>query len=284
MAKRNRITAELSQTIAESAPLVKTVPRQVVVDGSETHLDIEVFNLNHNPFQPRIEISSNELSELVQSIEKNGLLQPILVTPDQKGKYTVLAGHRRLEAFKILGKEKIPCVVKNNVSKREMAIVAVAENAVRVDLNPIEFAVSMKHLLDEGVVESQNKLAEYIGLSKGHVSKLMGVLKLPSEIVKMIKRDNYNIVYILSILNKVAPENMKAAYEEIKSLNREDAHSVLKAKYLNQSKETEFLSVFKTKYSRNKIKIDINTAGMNEIKLVKLNNAIKKIIVDFEGE
>lgn len=284
MAKRNRITAELSQTIAESAPLVKTVPRQVVVDGSETHLDIEVFNLNHNPFQPRIEISSNELSELVQSIEKNGLLQPILVTPDQEGKYTVLAGHRRLEAFKILGKEKIPCVVKNNVSKREMAIVAVAENAVRVDLNPIEFAVSMKHLLDEGVVESQNKLAEYIGLSKGHVSKLMGVLKLPSEIVKMIKRDNYNIVYILSILNKVAPENMKAAYEEIKSLNREDAHSVLKAKYLNQSKETEFLSVFKTKYSKNKIKIDINTAGMNEAKLIKLNNAIKKIIVDFEGE
>ena len=282
MAKRNRITAELSQTIAESAPLVKMVPKQITIDGSETHADLEISKLDHNPFQPRIEMDSNELSELVQSIEKNGLLQPILVTSNQNGKYTILAGHRRAEAFKILGKEKIPCMLKNDVSRQDMAVFAIAENAVRVDLNPIEFAISMQHLLDEGVVESQNKLAEHIGLSKGHVSKIMGILKLPSNIIKMVKEDNYNIVYILSILNKVAPDKIKSAYEEIKSLGRDDAESVLKIKYLSKDKDTAILPIFKAKQTKDKIKIDINIASMNEAKLVKLNDAIKKMIAEFE--
>lgn len=282
MAKRNRITAELSQTIAESAPLVKMVPKQITIDGSETHADIEISKLIHNPFQPRIEMDSNELSELVQSIEKNGLLQPILVTPNHNGKYTILAGHRRAEAFKILGKEKIPCMLKNDVSRQDMAVFAIAENAVRVDLNPIEFAISIRHLLDEGVVESQNKLAENIGLSKGHVSKLMSILKLPADIIKIIKEDNYNIVYILSILNKVAPEKIEEAYKEIKYLARDEAENVLKTKYLSKGKDTTVLPIFKAKQTKDKIKIDINIAGMNEAKILQLNEAIKKMIADFE--
>jgi len=282
MAKRNRITAELSQTIAESAPLVKMVPKQITIDGSETHADIEISKLIHNPFQPRIEMDSNELSELVQSIEKNGLLQPILVTSNHNGKYTILAGHRRAEAFKILGKEKIPCMLKNDVSRQDMAVFAIAENAVRVDLNPIEFAISMRHLLDEGVVESQNKLAENIGLSKGHVSKLMSILKLPADIIKIIKEDNYNIVYILSILNKVAPDKIEEAYKEIKSLARDEAENVLKTKYLSKGKDITVLPIFKAKQTKDKIKIDINIAGMHEAKILQLNEAIKKMIADFE--
>jgi ParB family chromosome partitioning protein len=173
-------------------------------------------------------------------------------------------------------------MLKNDVSRQDMAVFAIAENAVRVDLNPIEFAISMQHLLDEGVVESQNKLAEHIGLSKGHVSKIMGILKLPSNIIKMVKEDNYNIVYILSILNKVAPDKIKSAYEEIKSLGRDDAESVLKTKYLSKGKDTAALPIFKAKQTKDKIKIDINIAGMNEAKLVKLNDAIKKMIAEFE--
>lgn len=282
MAKRNRITAELSQTIAESAPLVKTVPKQINIDGSETHADIELSKLVQNPFQPRIEMDANELSELVQSIEKNGLLQPILVMPDESGKYIILAGHRRAEAFKILGKEKIPSVLKNNVSRQDMAVFAIAENAVRVDLNPLEFAISMRYLLEEGVVESQNKLAEHIGLSKGHVSKLMAILKLPDEMIKKIKSDNYNIVYILSILNKVNSDRIEEAYEEIKTLPRDDAETVLKTKYLSQGMETDVIPIFKSKKTKDKIKLDINISGMSEMKLAKLNEAIENLITEFE--
>ena len=282
MAKRNRITVELSQTIAESAPLVKTVPKQIILDGAETHREIELSKLIQNPFQPRIEMDANELSELVQSIEKNGLLQPILVTTDENGKYVILAGHRRAEAFKILGKDKIPSVLKNNVSKQDMAVIAMAENAVRVDLNPIEFAISMRYLLEEGVVESQNKLAEHIGLSKGHVSKLMAILKLPDEIIKKIKEDQYNIVYILSILNKVSPEKIEKAYEEIKLLGRDDAEAVIKRKYLSSEKVSTAIPIFKAKQTKDKIKLDINIAGMNELKVMKLNKAIGNLIAEFE--
>lgn len=282
MAKRNRITAELSQTIAESAPLVKTVPKQIMLDDAETHREIELSKLIQNPFQPRIEMDANELSELVQSIEKNGLLQPILVTTDENGKYVILAGHRRVEAFKILGKDKIPSVLKNNVSKQDMAVIAMAENIVRVDLNPIEFAISMRYLLEEGVVKSQNKLAEHIGLSKGHVSKLMAILKLPNQLIKKIKEDRYNIVYILSILNKVSPEKIEKAYEEIKHLGRDDAEAVIKTKYQNSEKVSAVMPIFKAKQTKDRIKLDINIAGMNEMKLEKLNKAIENLISEFE--
>lgn len=282
MAKRNRITAELSQTIAESAPLVKTVPKQVTIDGSEIHADIELSKLVQNPFQPRIEMDANELSELVQSIEKNGLIQPILVTADKNGKYVILAGHRRVEAFKILGKEKIPSVVKSNVTNQDMAVIAMAENAVRVDLNPIEFAISMRYLLEEGVVESQNKLAEHIGLSKGHVSKLMAILKLPDRLIKKIKEDRYNIVYILSILNKVSSENIERAYEEIKQLGRDDAEVIIKTKYLDSEKVSAVKPIFKSKQTKDRIKLDINIVGMNSVKVAKINEAIKKLIDEFE--
>ena len=281
MAKRNRITAALSQTIAESAPLVKIASKQVVIDGTETYADIEVAKLVQNPFQPRIEIEANELSELVQSIEKNGLLQPILVTQNKDATYTILAGHRRAEAFKVLGREKIPSMLKNSVSKQDMAVFAMAENAIRVDLNPIEFALSMQHLLTQGIAESQNKLAEHIGLSKGHVSKLMSILKLPSDIIERVKKDRYSIVSVLSMLNKVSPNKIQEAYEKIKTLSRDSAEEILKSKYLNSEKKEELLPIFSTKRTKDKIKLDINIASMDKDKIIKLNEAIKKLVADF---
>lgn len=282
MAKRNRITAALSQTIAESAPLVKIASKQVVMDGTETYADIEVAKLVQNPFQPRIEIEANELSELVQSIEKNGLLQPILVTQNKDATYTILAGHRRAEAFKVLGREKIPSMLKNSVSKQDMAVFAMAENAVRVDLNPIEFALSMQHLLNQGIAESQNKLAEHIGLSKGHVSKLMSILKLPPEIIERVKKDRYRIVSVLSMLNKVSQNQIQEAYEEIKTLSRDDAEEILKSKYLSSEKKLKLLPTFCIKRTKERIKLDINIVAMDKDKIIKLNDAIKNLISEFE--
>lgn len=98
----------------------------------------------------------------------------------------------------------------------------------------------------------------------------------------MVKEDNYNIVYILSILNKVAPDKIKSAYEEIKSLGRDDAESVLKIKYLSKDKDTATLPIFKAKQTKDKIKIDINITGMDEAKILQINEAIKKMISNFE--
>jgi len=252
------------------------------MDGTETYADIEVAKLVQNPFQPRIEIEANELSELVQSIEKNGLLQPILVTQNKDATYTILAGHRRAEAFKVLGREKIPSMLKSSVSKQDMAVFAMAENAVRVDLNPIEFALSMQHLLNQGIAESQNKLAEHIGLSKGHVSKLMSILKLPSDMIERVKKDRYSIVSVLSMLNKVSQNQIQEAYEEIKTLSRDDAEEILKSKYLSNEKNIKLLPIFGIKRTKERIKLDINIAVMDKDKIIKLNDAIKNLISEFE--
>ncbi len=204
--KRNRITPEMSKTIAESSPLIKKAFPKKVEEGKNL-VDIPLENLIQNPYQPRIDINLQSLNELITSIEQNGLLQPIVVTKEDKnGKHTIIAGHRRYEAFKIMGKDKITAVIVDNVEEKELAIYSLTENLMRENLHPLENAIAIKHILDQGIVESQNKLAEYVGFSKGYVSKLLNLLKLPTSMIKKIKEDNYKDINVLVLLNKIENE------------------------------------------------------------------------------
>lgn len=206
--KRNRITAAMSQTIAESSPLIKKT-KVLTTDSKEEGREVEILlsQLIYNPFQPRIEINMHSLYELISSIEQNGLMQPIVITDLQEnGFHTIVAGHRRFEAFKIMGKTKIPAIVLKDLQDKDLAILSLTENLMRENLHPIENAIAIKNILDNNIVESQNKLAEYVGFSKGYVSKLMSILKLPTSIIKIIKTDNYKDINILILINKLKDE------------------------------------------------------------------------------
>ena len=112
--KRNRITPEMSNTIAESSPLIKKT-KVVAGEDSQEHriLEINLKDLEANPHQPRININMQSLNELISSIEQNGLMQPIVATEmKENGMHTIVAGHRRYEALKIMGKPKIDAIVK----------------------------------------------------------------------------------------------------------------------------------------------------------------------------
>src|SRR3990167_3328877 len=109
--------------------------------------ELEVDLLQSNPLQPRGIISPESLTELVDSIREQGILEPIVVASTSAG-YHIIAGERRWRAAKLLGFKTIPVVIKQT-SPQQMLEMAIVENVQREDLNPIERAQAYKRLIDE---------------------------------------------------------------------------------------------------------------------------------------
>ena len=118
-----------------------------LVEDSDKVVDIPLEEIKKNPYQPRTVFNEEKLNELKESIEKNGLLQPIVVKKAVKG-YYIIAGERRFRAFELLGKKTIPAIIKE-MSDEEMMIFAVLENLQREDLSSLEEAESYKNLMDK---------------------------------------------------------------------------------------------------------------------------------------
>jgi ParB family chromosome partitioning protein len=124
--------------------------------------------------------SLDGLEELALSIEQKGLLQPIVVRP-VKGGFEVVAGHRRLEACKLLGWSKIACHVAE-LDDREAYEVSMVENIQHRTMDPIEEALAFKKYVETYGYGSVSDLAKRIGKSQEYVSKRIRLLDLPSEV------------------------------------------------------------------------------------------------------
>ena len=111
-----------------------------LVEDNDKVVEIPLEEIKKNPYQPRTVFNEEKLDELKDSIEKNGLLQPIVVKKAVKG-YYIIAGERRFRAYELLGKKTIPAIIKE-MSDEEMMIFAVLENLQREDLSSLEEAES----------------------------------------------------------------------------------------------------------------------------------------------
>jgi ParB family chromosome partitioning protein len=154
----------------------------------EELIDVSINNIIDNPFQPRLEMDASKLKELVESIDKNGLLQPVVVIKN-KDQYVLIAGHRRVEAFKLLKRKSITAILKNTINpdteeyNSKMSINSLIENIQRENLNPMEIALSFQNLLNNKIVKTKSELASLVGKSNAYVSKVLSLLKLNSEVI-----------------------------------------------------------------------------------------------------
>jgi ParB family chromosome partitioning protein len=151
--------------------------------GSE---EVDVNAIRPNPFQPRVDFREEEIRELVQSIESQGLLQPIIVRRKTRG-YEVISGERRLRALKELGWDRIPCIVKQKVSDREMLEMALVENLQREDLNDIELGSAYQRLLLECRL-THEQLSERLGKNRSTITNTLRLQKLPAAVREMIRK------------------------------------------------------------------------------------------------
>ena len=151
--------------------------------GELRELPVEV--IKPNPNQPRTKIDPESLSALASSIEANGVVQPLLVRPLPDGSYELIAGERRWRAAQAAGLAKVPAVVRDQ-ELAERLQVALIENMVREDLNPVDEARACAALVDE-LGLSKEDLARRVGRSRPAVSNLIRLLDLPDEALELLE-------------------------------------------------------------------------------------------------
>jgi len=153
-------------------------------DSSDLVREISIESISPNPFQPRTHFDDSALEELSQSIQKHGLLQPIIVIEKEDG-YMLLAGERRLRATKRAGHERIKAIVADIASEnlRELALI---ENIQREDLNPIELAKAYQELIEEYDI-TQEGLSEIIHKSRAQITNTMRLLSLSEQTKQYIQ-------------------------------------------------------------------------------------------------
>ncbi len=141
--------------------------------------ELEINQLQSNPLQPRGVITPDSLTDLVESIKEQGILEPLVVAETPAG-YQIIAGERRWRAARLAGFTKVPVVVKKT-TPQGMLEMAIVENVQREDLNPIERALAYKRLIDEFGLGT-NEVAKRVGKSAPTVSNTIRLLSLPDAI------------------------------------------------------------------------------------------------------
>ena len=152
--------------------------------AGELH-ELPVETIKPNPNQPRTKIDPESLAALAASIEANGVVQPLLVRPMPDGSYELIAGERRWRAAQTAGLAKVPAVVRDR-ELAERLQVALIENMVREDLNPVDEARACAALVDE-LGLSKEELARRVGRSRPAVSNLIRLLDLPDEALDLLE-------------------------------------------------------------------------------------------------
>jgi len=146
-------------------------------DGSSSEIrTLEIDQLVMGRYQPRQWIDEDYLAELEQSIRQFGVIEPLVVRPLADGGYEILAGHMRWRAAQQAGLSQAPVVVRD-VDDRTAAAIALVENLLRRDLNPIEEGRALRRLREEFAL-TQDQLSELIGISQPAISRTLGLLNL----------------------------------------------------------------------------------------------------------
>lgn len=155
-------------------------------DGGETpkvqigSLMLNPAIIDPNPHQPRTSFDETPLAELAASIREYGILQPLLVTKSDKGRYQLIAGERRLRAAKLAGLSEVP-VIERTLDEQQKLEFAIIENIQRENLNPVEAALSYRRLIDEFSL-SQEDAAKKVGKARSTVANALRLLGLSAEI------------------------------------------------------------------------------------------------------
>ena len=147
--------------------------------------ELPVETIKPNPSQPRTRIEPEALAGLASSIEANGVIQPLLVHPLADGSYELIAGERRWRAAREAGLAKVPAIVRDQ-ERAERLQIALIENMVREDLNPVDEARACAALVDE-LGLSREELARRVGRSRPAVSNLIRLLDLPDEALGLLE-------------------------------------------------------------------------------------------------
>ena len=192
-AEDNIVRDASGEPITIRAQAVMHYPGNLVVN-------LEIADIDKNPFQTRYVNDDDALEELANSIKANGVVQPIMVRPSEEDetRYVLILGERRLHASKKAGKTQIPAIVRR-VGAQQAAEMTIVENLQREDLSPLEQAEAFRVLSQEFNL-TQQQIAERVGLSRASVANYMRLLKLPITVMELLGQKSINFAQARELL------------------------------------------------------------------------------------
>lgn len=259
------------------------------VDG-EVFIKLPIDDIEPNPLQPRKSIREDELQELIKSIKLHGLIHPITVVKVSDKKQVLLAGQRRLMAYRYMGEKEIPAIIREdervkNLEKLEMLNdtniskllfeISVSENETREALSPLELAISIDEVLKKKIYNSINEVAQVLGKSKAYISKIHSTIKLAPPILEDIKNTRaVGHIEALYELQKIKDEKLQVdLYHKLKAgeinIDNIKAHSVIKK---NSRSPYDF------KVTKNRVQLAINTQNIKNEDREAMQNELQALI------
>lgn len=153
-------------------------------EARENRLEVNLYDIDTNPNQPRKTFDPEKLAELAASIKRHGIVQPILVKKNGS-RYTIVAGERRYRAARAAGLMTVP-VILTDVDEDTIMEISLVENIQRENLNPIEEAAAIKLLMQQHDL-TQEEVSERVGKSRPAIANALRLLTLAKSVQKLIK-------------------------------------------------------------------------------------------------
>lgn len=318
--ERQRVTIEVDEEAAREAPvstrLVRTmveleeepvkvsepIVREAIIEESrieevpvrETD-EVGIDRIAPNPDQPRTQFKKEEIEELAASIEKDGLLQPILVRQMADGTYQIIAGERRWQASKAAGLKKVPVRIKE-VDDDQALELALIENIQRSDLNPIEEAYGYRRLMERRSM-TQAEVAQAVSKGRSTVANALRLLDLPEEAQQLLFEEKITAGHARAILSVPTAEGRLSLTQKIidNGLNVREAENL--ARLMSGKKDSSasasrepmpavYKSVAKTLRETLKTNVRVKSSkGKNKIEIeFKDEEDLRRLFSELVGE
>lgn len=274
--KKKALGKGLEQLFSDSVIDFNNFEQNIVQESSKDVTEINVDDIRSNPYQPRKTFDIESLNELAKSIKEYGIVQPIIVKKSIKG-YELIAGERRTKAAKIAGLKTIPAIIKD-FNDQEMMEIALIENIQREDLNPIDEATSISNIIKlRGY--TQEEFANKFGKSRTYVTNILGLLKLPDDVKKMVEKKSISMSHA-RVLSKIDDE------EKVISLAKRVITDEISVHELEQITSSE--SEISQKRKANKAGFEAGFRLYENIVCDKLNTKVRisknKMEIYFDGK
>ena len=154
-------------------------------DGGSDVREIDIKKIIPDPDQHRKTFHEETINELAESIKIHGIIQPLIVRKEGNI-YKIVAGERRFRASQVAGIDKLPVIVRDDISDRDAAEIALIENLQREDLNPVDEAMGYEKLISDFGI-TQEEAADRVGKSRSAVTNSLRLLKLPKAVIEALR-------------------------------------------------------------------------------------------------
>lgn len=254
-------------------------------EGATQELSLSEIEPNKN--QPRKTFDKEKIQALANSIKEQGIIQPIVVTKQNNGRYMIVAGERRWRAAKAAGLKKVPVVVKE-YTQEQIAQIALVENLQREDLNPVEEAQGYRSLLEEYSL-TQEAVSSITGKSRSAIANSIRLLSLDNDAQELLIEGKISSGHARALLSvedsalrkqlteRIISENLnvrqaeaaaKAIQKKKPSPKKRDEAVLAEVARLEESLSSSLGTKVKISHSKKKGKIEIEYYGNEDLERI----------------